>query len=522
MGHRFIKRTDQQALIHLLDQKSVSPVQQKWITKLMGLNYEIQYKKGSENRVADALSRLSGDIGECYATTTVIPSWLQDVINSYAGDVGVQHILTSKQQDSNSLSQYTLDGPVIRYKGRLFVGEANGCREKILTEMHASPYGGHSGVQGTYMRLKSFCFWPHMKQDVADLVKNCDVCARNKPDLSPYPGLLQPLPIPDQPWSHISMDFVEGLPKSQGKDVILVVVDRLTKYGHFLPLAHPYTSQTVAKLFLDNVYKLHGMPVSIVTDRDKVFTSSFWKELFSILAVTLNFSTAYHPQSDGQTERLNQCVETYLRCMTSATPKYWSRWLSLAEHWYNTNYHSATKTTPFQSLYGYPPPYLSMAPYFDSTVGDVKDYMLDRQLMLRSLKENLAQAQGRMKLYADQGRTEREFQVGEYVYLKLQPYRQTSVSLHRNLKLASRLYGPYKILKRIGPVAYELELPADSKIHPVFHVSLLKKSVSEGAAPVTVLPTSTDEGLFHLTPSKALDRRSILRGGNYIPQILVQ
>lgn len=121
------------------------------------------------------------------------------------------------------------------------------------------------------------------------------------------------------------MDFVEGLPKSNGKDVILVVIDGLTKYGHFLAISHPYTSQLVAKLFMDHVYKLHGLHVSIVTNRDKVFTSLFWKELFKSLGVTLNFTTTYHPQSDEQTERLNQCMETYLRCITSATPKHWSQ-----------------------------------------------------------------------------------------------------------------------------------------------------------------------------------------------------
>lgn len=208
------------------------------------------------------------------------------------------------------------------------------------------------------MRLKSFFFWAKMKGDVTSFVSRCDVCRQNKPESGPTPGLLQHLPIPEHAWTHISMDFVEGLPNSMGKNVILVIIDRLTKYGHFLALSHPYTAQGTAKLFLDHIYRLHGLPVSILTDRDKIFTSSFWRELFKALGVQLNLTFAYHPQSDGQTERLNQCLENYLRCMTSNAPKQWLKWLPMAEHWYNTNYHSSLKTIPFQALYGYSPSYL--------------------------------------------------------------------------------------------------------------------------------------------------------------------
>lgn len=165
--------------------------------------------------------------------------------------------------------------------------------------MHQSFYGGHSSILGTYIRLKRVFYWPKMKADIIKWVQSCEICARAKPDHGPYPGLLQPLPIPSRAWSHISMDFVEGLPKSWGKNVILVVVDRFTKYAHFIAFSHPFTAQIVAKSFLDVIYKLHGLPISILTDRDKIFTSSFWKELFRLMGTRLNMSSAYHPQSDG-------------------------------------------------------------------------------------------------------------------------------------------------------------------------------------------------------------------------------
>ena len=157
-------------------------------------------------------------------------------------------------------------------------------------------------------------------------------------------------------WTRISMDFIEGLPKSNGKDVILVVVDRFTKYSHFISLSHPYTVAGVITILTDNVFKLHGVPIVMVTDRDRIFTSNMWQSLFKAMDVKLHLSTAYHPQTDGQTERVNQCLENYLRCMCFTAPQRWSYWLSLAEWWYNTSYHTSLNMTPFQALYGFPPP----------------------------------------------------------------------------------------------------------------------------------------------------------------------
>jgi hypothetical protein len=160
-----------------------------------------------------------------------------------------------------------------------------------------------------------------MKQYIEKRVQECPVCQISKTERLPYPGLLNPLPIPTAKWFKISMDFVSGLPKSKGKDVILVIVDRLTKYAHFLPLAHPYTVQKVADIFMSNIIKLHGPPSVITTDRDAIFTSKLWQELFQAMKVSLHFSTAYHPESDGQTKRVNQCLEQYLHCMAFSEPK---------------------------------------------------------------------------------------------------------------------------------------------------------------------------------------------------------
>jgi hypothetical protein len=272
--------------------------------------------------------------------------------------------------------------------------------------MHASPIGGHSGIVASYQRIKRIFFWPGLKKDTEKFISECAVCQRAKGEHCHYPGLLQPLEQPDMAWQHISMDFIEGLPKSQGKEVILVVVDRLTKLAHFIPLSHPYTVHSVATAFIDNVFKLHGPPISIITDRDRIFTSNMWQQVFKSLNVKLKLGTAYHPQTDGQTERVNQCLEAYLRCMVFQEPKKWAAWLSLAEWWYNTTYHIALKVSPFQALYGFPPPLISEVAIPGPADTDAKDFLVEKQQQLVKLKENLTQAQARMKKYADKRRTE--------------------------------------------------------------------------------------------------------------------
>ena len=184
---------------------------------------------------------------------------------------------------------------------------------------------GHEGFYKTLLRIKKCFYWRNLKVRVKKWVRQCDICKRNKHDQQLSSGLLQPLPIPTQICAEISIDFVEGLPKSREKYVILVVVDRMTKYGHFLPLVHPYKAETVAQLFFEQIFRLHGMPQSIVCNRDPTFTTHFWTELFRLQGTSFNFSSANHPQTDGQIEVLNRTFEMYLRCLIGAKPKDWVR-----------------------------------------------------------------------------------------------------------------------------------------------------------------------------------------------------
>jgi hypothetical protein len=218
-------------------------------------------------------------------------------------------------------------------------------------------------------------------------------------------------------------------------------------------LKHPLSATQVAQVFLDGINKLHGLPHCIISDHDKIFTSVLWQELFRLTDTQLMMSSAYHPQTDGQTERLNQCLEAFLRCSTHANPAQWHKWLPLAEYWCNTSYHSALQRSPFETLYGHVPRHFGTPDPATTTPPELADLLQQRAATMELLQQQLLRAQARMCKQADKHRVERVFQVGDSVYLKLQPYVQTSIARCSTQKLAFKFFGPYTILKRVGAVA---------------------------------------------------------------------
>lgn len=493
IGRRFLIRADQQSLKYFLDARAVTPAQQKWLTKLLGYDYAIEYKKGSSNKVADALSR-KFENGEICSVTYVSCAWMEDLLAELKTDPWITDFIFKVSQPSFGKNNFTVRDGLVYYKQhQLVISPTSRWKALLLAEFHDSPIAGHAGYLKTVKRLSKLFYWSRMHKEVRDYIACCDVCQRNKYSTLSPAGYLQPLPIPTTVWTDISMDFVEGLPKSKGKTVILVVVDRLTKYAHFLALKHPYTATSVAQKFLETVIKLHGFPQSIVSDRDAVFTSNFWQELFRLHGTQLRMSSSYHPQTDGQTEVVNRCLEGYLRCFAGNKPKGWSSWLPWAEYWYNTSYHTSTNTTPFEALYGIPPPVLATYLPGEAKTTTLDEAITKRNEVLSMLKDQLQVVQNKMKLRADEGRRDVVYQVGDYVYLKLQPYRQNSNVQRKNQKLSPRYFGPYKILEPIGPVAYRLDLPKESKIHSVFHVSFLKKALFPNTAVGDNLPEEEDE-----------------------------
>lgn len=514
----FVIQTDQRSLTYLSDQKLKTYWQQKAMTKLMGFQYKICYKKGSTNNAADALSRVTHATASLSAISVAQPLWLQELQLSYSHEPSAQKLLQSLTL-TNPDGHFSLVSGLIKYKQALWLGHSQQFQSMVMEQLHASALGGHSGFLVTYHRIKKLFYWPNMKASIKIFVASCIVCQQAKAERVPYPGLLQPLHVPDQAWKTVTVDFIEGLPTSSSYNCILVVVDKFSKYAHFVKLKHPFSALQIAKQYMEHVYKLHGMPLAIVSDRDKIFTSLLWKELFKLSGTNLCMSSAYHPQSDGQTERVNQCIEGYLRCFIQSCANQWSHWLHLTEFWYNTCYHSSTQHTPFEILYGHAPRHFGIDPDQDCQTADLKLWLQERKTVTALVQQQLLRAQTRMKHQADKRRTERIFEVGDKVWLKLQPYAQSSLVSRINQKLSYRYFGPYEVESKIGSVAYKLKLPETATIHPVFHVSLLKKVTGNpevSFSPIPVSDTITQE------PELVLDRRVHIKARRAVTQLLIK
>lgn len=341
---KFHIMTDHHSLLHIVDQRVTSKIQHKALMKLMDLDFTIQYKKGSTVCA----------ISEC------VPAWLQKLQEFYKEDSQAQQLLTELSLSPASSGPYTLTNGIIRFKGRVWIGSNQIAQQHIMQALHSSAVGGHSGITATYSRIKQLFYWPQMKSIIQNYVQSCEICQQAKSEHIRTPGLLQLLQVPQQAWEIVSLDFIEGLPVSDRFNAILVVIDKFTKYGHFIPIKHPFTALQIAQIYLAQVYKLHGLPKALISDRDRVFTSNVWQELFQLTDTKLLMSSSYHPQTDGQTKRLNQCLEGFLMCTVHSCPQQWNKWLPAAEFWYNTSYHSALGKSPFEVLYGYAPRHLGI------------------------------------------------------------------------------------------------------------------------------------------------------------------
>jgi hypothetical protein len=303
------------------------------------------------------------------------------VKESYVSDAYCQKVISSLSTNANSVPHFTLLGGILRYKNRVWIGNSLELQHLILSVVHGSAIRGHSGFPITYRKLKQLFSWQGMKTDTHKFVQSCTICQQAKPNRSKYPRLLAPLPVPNGAWEVVTMNFIEGLPKSGNANCILVVVDKFLKYNHFIPLLHPFNAVVVAKAFLNNIYKLHSMPIAIISDRDKVFTSKFWQELFRLTNVTLQMSSSYYPQTDGQSERVNKCLVTYFRCFVHACPRQWIKWLPLAEFWYNTSYHSALGHSPFEVLYAQKPRHIGLQEKGMCQNQNLNKWLQERELM---------------------------------------------------------------------------------------------------------------------------------------------
>ncbi|GKC46125.1 ty3-gypsy retrotransposon protein [Tanacetum coccineum] len=497
----------------------------KYVRKLMGFDFDIEYKPGVANQAANALSRVFEEVEQVTATFLALSQPLVGFIGDLQGEnetLAELLELHQKMDNGELLSGFRRDNGLILYNNRYYIGQESKFKTLLLQEFHATPSAGHGGVKKTLVGLLALFFWKGMRKSVKEFIKQCVVCQKTKYSTDAPGGYLQPLPTPSAVWEDVLMDFITGLQASRGITVILVVVDRLTKYAHFGTLPTSFNAHKVAEVFLEIVVKHHGIPRTIVSDRDPIFVSTFWKQLFHFSGTQLSHSTAYHPQTDGQTEVVNRRLEQYLRAMVSNRPQQWARHLPWAEYCYNSNYHTSIKMSPFQTLYGRLPLMVFSYPPGSSKVAAVDDLLVERDGLLRQLKDSLFSAKQQMEVQANRKSRDVEFNVGDMVLVKLQPYRQITLAKRLLHKLAKCYYGPYKVEERVGKVAYRLVLHVTSKIHLVFHVSILKAFVGNGAEVVTKFPEEFQDGPPVEQPLAVCGNRMVLRNGSPVKQILVR
>ncbi|GKB55363.1 putative nucleotidyltransferase, ribonuclease H [Tanacetum coccineum] len=469
--------TDHKSLQHILDQKELNMRQLRWLELLSDYDCEIRYQPGKANVVADALSRkerikplrvralvmtISLDLPKQILTAQTEAQKPENLKNEDVGGMIRRDITKEKLEPCT-------DGTLC-LNGRSWLPCYGDLRTVIMHESHKSKYSVHPGSDKMYQDMKKLYWWPNMKADIATYVSKCLTCAKVKAEHQRPSGLLVQPKIPEWKWDNITMDFVTKLPKSpQGHDTIWVIVDRLTKSAIFTPMRETDSMEKLARLYIKEVVARHGIPVSIICDRDPRFASRFWRSLQKALGTSLDMSTAYHPETDGQSERTIQTLEDMLRACVIDFGKGWINHLPLVEFSYNNSYHASIKAAPFEALYGRK----CRSPVCWAEVGEAQligpDLIQETTEKIIQIKQRMQAARDRQKSYADLKRKPMEFQVGDRVMLKVSPWKGV-VRFGKRGKLNPRYVGPFKVLERIGSVAYKLELPQElSRVHNTFH-----------------------------------------------------
>ncbi|WVZ58856.1 hypothetical protein U9M48_009082, partial [Paspalum notatum var. saurae] len=500
--------------------------QRRWLELIKDYDLEIHYHPGKANVVADALSRRAHcNVIEVRPTARVIcwemneiempveflvelynisiePTLRDLIIEAQKHDPGMAHIREGIAEAKRDC--FTLDNQgVLWFKNRLVVPKDMELRKKILEEAHKSVLAMHPGSNKMYQDLKQRFWWTRMKREIAKYVSECHICKRVKADHLKPAGMLHPLNIPAWKWEDIHMDFVVGLPRTQkGYDSIWVIIDRFTKSAHFLPVKTVYRANTYAELYIAKIVSLHGVPRTITSDRGSVFVSRFWEQLQKSLGTKLIHSSAYHPRTSGQVERVNRILEDMLRARVLTYSTKWDD-----EFAYNNGYQKSLEMAPFEArMGGGANTSEPVEPGERVTFGP--DLVTQAEEQVRFIQENLKRAQSRQKSYSDRRRRPLVFKEGDHVYLRVSPMK----GVHRfgvKGKLAPRYVGPFKISEKCGPVAYRLELPPRlAAVHDIFHVSQLKKCLRVPEEEIDTSQVQIEPDLtYEARPVKVLDQK---------------
>ncbi|KAG1928800.1 retrotransposable element [Pimephales promelas] len=493
----FVVWTDHRNLEYIRSAKRLNARQARWSLFFTRFDFSISYRPGSKNVKPDALSRLFGSSSSSSTREEIIPP----------GRVVGAAIWGIERQVKRALAHAVTPRDCPR--GSLFVPVPT--RLAVLQWGHSSKLSAHPGVRGTIALIRQRFWWPTLVHDARRFIASCSVCAQTKAGNSPPAGLLRPLPVPTRPWSHIALDFITGLPASAGNTVILTVVDRFSKSAHFIPLAKLPSAKETAQIMVNHVFRLHGLPTDVVSDRGPQFSSQFWKEFCRLIGATVSLSSGFHPQTNGQAERANQIVARILRSLAFRNPASWAEQLPWAEYSHNSLPSSATGLSPFHCCLGYQPP-LFPSQETESNCPSVQTFISRCKRTWRRVRSSLCRTRRRMSISANKYRIKSpRYCVGQRVWLSTSNLPLQSDSR----KLAPRFIGPFRIVKIINPVAVKLHLPPNlRRIHPVFHVSCVKP-VNRSTSRTAFSAVRVEDSPVY-TVRKILDMRRRGRGHQYL------
>jgi len=462
--HReFILFIDHDSLKHLNSQSKLNARHARWMDYLQQFNFVIRHKSGTENKVVDALSRRPHLLHMFSANVAGFECLKKEYANDEDFGIVWNEIST---HDHASVKEYVLRDGFLFYNSHLCV-PCGSFREFLITKLHGA---GHFDYDKTFAIVADRFYWPQMRRDVHTVVDRCRICQLNKGTKQPV-GLYTPLPIPSKPWQHLSMDFVLRLPKTlRQHDSIMVVDDRFSKMAHFIPCHKTYDASKVVALFLQEIIRLHGIPVSIVSDRDIKFVSYFWKTLWAKMGTKLMFSSAFRPQTNSQTKVTNRSLGNLLHCLVTDHVTSWDMVLPLAEFAFNNSVNRSTGCTPFEVVYGFRPNTpldiipLPSPPRPSEAALDFSNYMRD---VHEECKRRLTVHTNSCAAIANIKRRDQQFIQGDMVLVHLRPERFPPGSF---TKLHARRAGPFQITKKLGSNAYVIDLPTDFGISPIFNI----------------------------------------------------
>jgi hypothetical protein len=437
-------------------------------------------------------------------------------------DIKAGYKLDAFFQDKQSTKELTYDNHGLwrTAKQQIVVPNIKELKSSILYEAHDANYSGHTGTARTQQNVERFFWWPGLHTQVTQYVRTCEACQRNKALNQKPAGLLQPLPVPDEKWDVVTMDFITSLPMTtSGYDAITVIVDKLTKMCHLIPATKDISGMDVANAFVEVVFRQHGMPKCIISDRDTKFTSDFWTQLHARLGTKLRMSTAFHPQTDGQTERMNRVLEDMLRHYIDPSQTDWDQHLAVAEFAINNAYNEGMRATPFwlnQFKHPRTPLSLHLKKPTSAEARQLSDRLVDD---LQVAKQSLLNAQQRQAAYANKGRRHVEYQVGDQVMLSTANIRLKAVG---SPKLLPRFVGPFKVVHKVSSTVYRLDLPERWQIHNAFHVALLKPyHKSDRVQPLP--PPLTFQGADNVFEvERILLHRDVKRGKRTVREFLIK